>query len=828
MQISARKHLMSTARALLFIGMLFLSFFALAHALTIESISIVRANSADQSTLTPGSATITANGTSTQVLTVTVKDTNGNNVISGGADIAITQSSGTGLIGSVTDNGNGTYSATVTSPTTIGNGVFVATLAGAPVKGGTSSQTQAIVSYIAGVATKGVLITQPGVAVNGVALTTQPVVQLQDANGNNVSASNVDVVATITSGTGTLGGTTTVKTNTSGVATFSNLSISGTAGNFVLTFTPTSLLAATSNLFSLTAGAASQIAVNAGDAQSAVAGSAVAIAPSVIIKDANNNPVSGVSVTFANGTGGSVSGTMTATTGSDGIATFAGTWTLGNTAGSNTLTATNTGLSGSPVTFTATGTAGVATKGVLITQPGVAVNGVALTTQPVVQLQDANGNNVSASNVDVVATITSGTGTLGGTTTVKTNTSGVATFSNLSISGTAGNFVLTFTPTSLAAATSNPFSLTAGTASKLAFTTQPSASTVSGAAFAQQPVVTIQDAAGNTVTDATNSITLSLTTGEGLGGTLKMNAVNGVADFIGKGVNINEAGEDKVLSASATGLTSATTTPAFTITLPVVNIAAIPGVTPPVKGAIPVRAITATDQYTGIVIWNTVPGSICGPFTAYTATIILFPKPGFTLAGVAANFFTVAGATPVTNLINSGEVTAVFPATAEVRIGENFWGGKVFYILQPGDTGYHPGQTHGLIAAIADQSDGISWWNGSSTTTGATRTAIGTGAANTVDIIVSQGSGSYAAKLCDDYSVTVDGVLYHDWYLPSKDELMELYNQRAFFPGFADVSYWSSSESSANFAWYQYFGDGNQYYFDKYYGYFRVRAVRAF
>jgi hypothetical protein len=51
-------------------------------------------------------------------------------------------------------------------------------------------------------------------------------------------------------------------------------------------------------------------------------------------------------------------------------------------------------------------------------------------------------------------------------------------------------------------------------------------------------------------------------------------------------------------------------------------------------------------------------------FTAYTATITLTAKTGYTLQGVASNFFTVAGATSVSNNANSGVVTAAFPATA--------------------------------------------------------------------------------------------------------------------------------------------------------------------
>ena len=105
-------------------------------------------------------------------------------------------------------------------------------------------------------------------------------------------------------------------------------------------------------------GPATLLALNAGDNQSASAGAAVSVAPSVIAKDAKGRPVPGVSVTFAVATGGgSVTGAA-AKTNASGVATV-GSWKLGAVAGANTLTATSAGLTGSPVTFTATGDAGV-------------------------------------------------------------------------------------------------------------------------------------------------------------------------------------------------------------------------------------------------------------------------------------------------------------------------------------------------------------------------------------------------------------------------------------------------------------------------------------
>ena len=127
--------------------------------------------------------------------------------------------------------------------------------------------------------------------------------------------------------------------------------------------------------------------------------------------------------------------------------------------------------------------------------------------------------------------------------------------------------------------------------------------------------------------------------------------------------------EDFFTVAGATGDSNPVNSGVVTVVFPatgaatasVINIAAIPGVTAPAYGATPITTITATAQYTGTVAWSGTPSTFAAS-TVYTATITLTAKTGFTLTGVAANSFTVAGAT-ATNAVNSGVVTAVFPAT---------------------------------------------------------------------------------------------------------------------------------------------------------------------
>jgi hypothetical protein len=166
-------------------------------------------------------------------------------------------------------------------------------------------------------------------------------------------------------------------------------------------------------------------------------------------------------------------------------------------------------------------------------------------------------------------------------------------------------------------------------------------------------------------------------------------------------------------------------------------------------------------------------------------------------------------------------------STGSHYIGEAYGGGIVFYV-------YDNGQ-HGLIAATTDQSAGIQWSNGLYKYTGTTGDGLGAGAMNTTMIVATQmgdnETGNFAAKVCADYSVTGNGIVYGDWYLPSLYESDLLYLQKDIVGGFSDANYWTSTEESfANsFAKHRYFGNGAQTFpSDVKYHPFRVRAIRIF
>ncbi len=165
---------------------------------------------------------------------------------------------------------------------------------------------------------------------------------------------------------------------------------------------------------------------------------------------------------------------------------------------------------------------------------------------------------------------------------------------------------------------------------------------------------------------------------------------------------------------------------------------------------------------------------------------------------------------------------------ATITVGSSYGGGKVAYVLQSGDPGYVAGQTNGFVVALSDQGT-ATWQSGVGVPScyqknipGAAGLALGTGRQNTIDMITA-GCGNAAGLV---YGVNING--YTDWYLPSKDEIVKWYlNKATINAGFTENYYWTSSEYDIFNAWG--FGLQNNYAqgFDKNTLY-AVRAQRNF
>jgi adhesin/invasin len=453
---------------------------------------VVSTPSPAQTHVVASPTTLTVGDTST--ITVQVKNAAGGNITEGGDDVQLTSDGGT--LSAVTDHGDGSYTASLTT-TLAGIIKVTGTLNGAQLDTASvtfTSDTAASMTKTAG---------DGQTATAGSAVGVAPQVRLLDGLGNPVSGVSVTFAPVGSTNGSVTGGTTT--TDASGYAavgswTLDNTakvdSLTATAGSFTVTFTATGV-----------AGAPANMVKSAGDGQSATAGSDVATAPAVTITDANGNPVAGVSVTFSVASGGgSVTG-GSATTDAAGVATV-GSWTLGTTAGANTLDAASAGLT--TVTFTATGTAGAPAN--MVKSAGdaqTATVNTAVATAPAVTITDSNGNPVSG--VSVTFSVASGGGSVtGGSAT--TDASGVATVGSWTLGTTAGANTLDAASAGLTTVTFTATG-TPDAPANIAKTAGDGQSATVNTAVAVAPQVQITDQYGNPVPGV--SVTFAVGSGGG-------------------------------------------------------------------------------------------------------------------------------------------------------------------------------------------------------------------------------------------------------------------------------------------------------------------------
>ena len=321
-------------------------------------------------------------------------------------------------------------------------------------------------------------------------------------------------------------------------------------------------------------------------------------------------------------------------------------------------------------------TAGVPARLVFQQQPSNGTGGTALPTQPIVWIEDSSGNVIQGDSSAVTLAIGTNpsNGTLSGCTGTS-NGNGVVTFTGCKIDKAGIGYTLAATDAAdnLTTATqSTPFNIAVGPASQLSFTTSPG-TTVAGDPFATQPVVTFQDAGGNTAT-ATGAVSLAIGSNPG-GGTLSgctSTTTNGVTTF--SGCKINLAGNGYTLVATSPGLQSATSS-AFNIVTPALTSFRVVGPTGnQTAGTAFSVTVTGLDQsgftYTGLTGTQTI--SFSGPANSPNGTPPAYPPTmNFTLGvATATNGVTLYDAQTTTLTATQGSVTGtsgnitVVPLTA--------------------------------------------------------------------------------------------------------------------------------------------------------------------
>ena len=477
-------------------------------------------------TTQPGNAI--GGGTFVTQPVVTIEDAGDNAVTTDTHAITLTIHSGPGALSgcsATTTAGQASFSGC--SINTAGTYTLTATDAADAL-----SATSASFDVGTGVPSQLAFSTEPSGAAGGAAFTTQPVVTIQDGGGNTVTTDTSTVTLSVAAGTPTSGGpgtlTCTPTPASAGVATFSGCSIDTAGTGYALHAVDGALTPANSASFDVAEGPATHLVFTTSPA-GAAGGTAFATQPVVALEDAGGNTVttetSQVVLTIATGTG-TLTGCAATTTA--GVAAFTGC-TIDAAGSGYSLTATSGSLTpGTSGTFAVD--VGPASQLAFTTTPAGASGGTAFTTQPVVAVEDAGGNTVPTDASTVTLAVGSGPGALTGC--AGTPSGGVTTFAGCSIDTAASGYTLTASDGSLTGATSDPFTVAVGPASQLVFTTEPGNATA-GTPFGTQPVVTIEDAGGNTVTSDTDAVSMAINTGSGVLSGCSSTTTAGVAGFSG-------------------------------------------------------------------------------------------------------------------------------------------------------------------------------------------------------------------------------------------------------------------------------------------------------
>ena len=389
-----------------------------------------------------------------------------------------------------------------TSPALTANsqaGAFTATA----VTPGAAAPASFSLTNLPGSASKLSFKQQPSDAIAGQTITPPITVQLQDSAGNPVSQAGVVVTlqsSGVTRLARSLSGTASAPTDSTGVATLSAISESQ-AGTYNLLAQASGFVSATSNPFTISAGAAAAIHATAGTPQSATIGAAFANALQATVADPLGNPVSGVTVTFAAPASGASVALSAQSAVTDGSGHASVNATANSMAGAYSVTVSASGLSGTAA-FALTNLAAGAASLAFVQQPASTTAGATISAVTV-KLTDSANNPVSGTTVTMSAQ--GGAGALGGTVTMTTDITGTATLDDLVIQ-TTGMYQLRAAAGTLSAL-SDSFQIAPATSVNITVFDGNGQNAAVGTAYGAPLRASVQDAFGNPVPGASVTFT---------------------------------------------------------------------------------------------------------------------------------------------------------------------------------------------------------------------------------------------------------------------------------------------------------------------------------
>ncbi|MBF0722994.1 invasin domain 3-containing protein [Sanguibacter inulinus] len=433
---------------------------------------------------------ILADGSSTSLVSVQLKDAQGNTIVGSTDVVSITTDLGT--VTATTAVGDGLHTATLTSSTTAGTATLGYAVGGIDAPG--TAQVELLVGAV-DLAASTIVATPDSIVADGTS-TSQLVVQLRDTNGNPLKTSGGTIV--ISTDAGTVGATTDV-----GDGTYTaELTSATTVGAATLSFSLDDVPGEATATVDFTAGpAALTTSTIEASSTSITADGASSSTVTVRLLDGNGNPLttSGGTVVIATD-----AGTVGATT-DVGDGTYTAVLTSGTTAGTATLSFTLDDVSAeatATVDFTA-GAADLTASTIEASPTSITADGTSTSTVTV-RLLDANGNPLTSSGGTVV--VTTDAGTVGTTTDV-----GDGTYTaELTSSTTAGTATLSFTLDDVPAEATTAVELLAGAADAATSTIEAAPTSITADGISTSTItVQLLDTNGNALTTSGGTVVIA-------------------------------------------------------------------------------------------------------------------------------------------------------------------------------------------------------------------------------------------------------------------------------------------------------------------------------
>jgi autotransporter-associated beta strand protein len=392
------------------------------------------ASAAHSDMLSATPASVVADGVSTSLVKLQSRDLNGVNLTSGGSSVAFATTLGT--LGGTTDNGDGTYQATLTAPTTLGSAKITAKLGGTAIAtiGTATNSASLTVNFVAGpvsASASSAVANPTTVAADGVSPSTITVTAL-DASGHPLAGQTVTLNV---SGSGNTVSPPAL-TAANGQTTATLTSMVGETKTITVIIGSTQINAQPTVTFTALGVSAVKSTALASPSTGLVADGVSASTITVTAISGSGGPLSGQTVTLSVSGSGNIVTQPAAPTDVNGQTTA----TLQTTvAGTKTITVNVAGtiINAQP---TATFVAGPATQIVFTSQPETTAVGITLPAV-VVQIEDQYGNAVPQSGAPVTLALSAGT--LAGTNPQLTGAGGNATFNDLSVPVISSGLYLT-------------------------------------------------------------------------------------------------------------------------------------------------------------------------------------------------------------------------------------------------------------------------------------------------------------------------------------------------------------------------------------------------